>query len=293
MIVIALDGNRAMAAVVDDGGRVVARSDAGPSSDLKTAAVTALGTLASPGSTGLTVVSTDPESPESIAATGALAAKHGGPLLHDPPIASGIAAAAAEAWVGAAKGASDVVFFGVSDHATAGFIRDGLPFGGAHHRGLAVGWLSLNPVEREDYRKMGCLEAEVASQGIVRRLVWRIKSGDRSSVLDAAGGDLAAITVAHVLTAAREGDGVAVSVMRDTARYLGMAGANLVAITDPQFLVLGGFMAGDADLLLEPVRSEIARRLPPSMLKTLTIVPAALGADGPVIGAVRLAAALP
>jgi glucokinase len=56
-----------------------------------------------------------------------------------------------------------------------------------------------------------------------------------------------------VLACARDGDGVAISVMRDTAKYLGMAAANLVAIADPEVLVLGGLMASAADLLLEPV----------------------------------------
>jgi glucokinase len=290
MIGVELLGNRSVAAVIDDAGRVVARADGGPS-DLKTAALTAIGKLSTPGPTGVSVAATDPDSADAIATMKALAAKHGGPLLHDPPISSGTAAAAAETWVGAARGATDVVYFAVSEHATAGCIRNGIPFAGAHRRSPAVAWLALNPVEREDYRKVGCLEAEVGAQGIVRRLIWRIKAGDRSRVQDAVAGDLAAVTVEHVFAAARDGDGVSISVMRDTAKYLAMAGANLVAIVDPEVLVLGGFMAADPDLLFEPVRSEIARRLPAPIVQALTIAPAALGADGPVIGAVRLAAA--
>jgi hypothetical protein len=50
-------------------------------------------------------------------------------------------------------------------------------------------------------------------------------------------------------------------------------------------------MSSAADLLLESVRGEIARRLPPAILDGLTIVPAALGSDAPAIGATRLAAA--
>ena len=168
------------------------------------------------------------------------------------------------------------------------------PITGARGRAGSVAWLSLNPVEREDYRKAGCLEAEVAAAGIVRRLIWRIKAGDRSRVQDVVKDDLAAITVDHVLSAARDGDGVAISVVRDTARYLGMAAANLVAIADPEMLVLGGIMASAADLLIEPVRSEIARRLPKPMVDALKIESATLGADAAAIGAARLVtAALP
>src|SRR5262249_59880508 len=112
---------------------------------------------------------------------------------------------------------------------------------------------------REDYGRAGCVEAEVGAAGIVRRLIWRIKAGDHSRVRDAVNGELGAITVDHVLTAARERDGVSISVIRDTAKYLGMAAANLVAIGDPEVLVLGGIMATAADPLLEPRRVDLAR----------------------------------
>ena len=69
-----------------------------------------------------------------------------------------------------------------------------------------------------------------------------------------------------------------------------MAAANVVVVTDPDVLVVGGIMATAADLLMEPLRAEITRRLPRAMLDALTIAPAALGADAAAIGAARLAA---
>jgi glucokinase len=205
----------------------------------------------------------------------------------DHVIGSGTAAVIAESWIGAARGARDVTYFAVAEHATAGIIREGRPVTGARGRAPAVAWLSLNPVEREDYRKAGCVEAEVAGAGIVRRLIWRIKAGDHSRVHDAVKGELNAITVDHVLDAARERDGVSISVIRDTAKYLGMAAANLVAISDPHVLVLGGIMASAADLLLDPIKAELARRLPGPMNEALTVSTAALDADAAAVGAAR------
>jgi len=209
-------------------------------------------------------------------------------------VLSGTAAAAAEAWVGAARGVKDVVLFAVSQHATGGVVRDGAALTGVRGRAGSLAWMSLNPVEREDYRKTGCLEAEVAAAGIVRRLIWRIKAGDRSRVQDIVNNDLTAISAEQVLEAARQGDGVSISVVRDTAKYLGMAAANLVVVVDPEMLVLGGIMASAADLLLEPIRIEISRRLPKPMMDALRIETAVLGADAASIGAARLVtAALP
>jgi predicted NBD/HSP70 family sugar kinase len=121
----------------------------------------------------------------------------------------------------------------------------------------------------------------------VRRLIWRIKAGDRSNVQNLVKGDLTAITVNLILDAARAGDGVSISVMRDTAKYLGMAAANLVALGDPELLVVGGIMALATDLLLEPIRTELNRRLPASMAGALTVTTASIGADAAAIGAAR------
>ena len=284
----------AVAVALDDRGQVLKRAEAGASADLSATASAALDRVrASAGPGGLGVASTSPDSAATLAALQSLASRHAGPPFDKVAVASGTAAAVAEDWIGAARDVRDSVYFSVADRTTAGIVRDRVPVTGAHRRAPAIAWLALNPVEREDYRKVGCLEAEVAAAGIVRRLVWRIKAGDRSQVQDLVNDDLAAITLEHVLEAARGGDGVSVSVVRDTAKYLGMAAANLVAIADPEMLVLGGIMASAADLFLEPLRAELARRLPGSMMQALAVAPAVLGADAPAIGAARLAAAAP
>jgi len=285
MLGIELLDASAIAVNVDGNGRVAGRADASHE-DVVTAALTAIGKVGSDGQDPAAVASFTPDLQAGAMAT---LAKRLGVRLRTSAIASGAAAAVGEAWVGAARGATDVVFFSVAEHSTAGVLRQGTPMTGAHGRAASAAWLALNPVEREDYRKIGCVEAEVAASGIVRRLIWRIKAGDRSRVQEAVKGDLAAVSLDHVLAAARTGDGVAISVIRDTAKYLGMAAANLVVIADPEVLVLGGIMASAADLLLELVRIEVARRLPVPMMQALTIAPAALGADAPAIGAARLA----
>jgi predicted NBD/HSP70 family sugar kinase len=204
-------------------------------------------------------------------------------------ITRGSAVTLGEQWRGAASGARQVVGLTAADSVHSGLVIDGVPFEGAHGLAGAAAWLALNPVEREDYRRFGSLEAEIGAAGIVRRLVWRIKSGDRSRVLDMAGGDLAAIQVHQIFEAARNGDGVSISVVRDTARYVGMAIANLVAIVDPDVVVVGGLIADAADQLLQPSQTEALRRLPRSMADSLTVSAATLGDDGGPLGAARAA----
>jgi glucokinase len=202
--------------------------------------------------------------------------------------APGNAAIAAEAWLGAAKGSRHAVCLHVGSEVHAGVILNGKPWTGAHHRAGAAGWLALNPVERQDYRRLGSLAAEISSGGIARRLSWRVQAGDHSQVLDAAGGSLDAITGAHVFEAARHGDGVAISVIRDTAKYIGMAVATFAAAIDPEIIIVAGSAAA-ADLMLEPVRQECARRLPAEWMHDLRVEFSTLGSDAIAIGAARLA----
>jgi glucokinase len=202
-------------------------------------------------------------------------------------VTTGAGIALAEQWVGAARGANHVAVLAIDDHVHGGIVANGRLFDGAHGFAGAAAWLALNPVERDDYRRLGCLQAEISAEGIARRLVWRVKTGDPSQAQELAGGELADVTATQVLDAARAGDGVALAVVRDTARYIGMAIANLVAIVDPEVVVLGGLIADAGDLLIEPARAEAARRI--AATSTPRIVTAALGGDGPAIGAARAA----
>jgi predicted NBD/HSP70 family sugar kinase len=200
-------------------------------------------------------------------------------------IAAGTAAAIAEQRLGAAIGAKQMITFSIADHVTAGVLINGKPWRGAHGLASSVGWLALNPVEREDYRRFGGLEAEVGSAGTVRRFVWRIKSGDQSRVADQVKGDFSRITAADILQGARSGDGVSISVVRDTAKYIGMAVANLATMFDPEIIVLGGVIASSGDIMFDAIKVETTRRLLPQQAEQVAVVLSKLGDDAISIGA--------
>ena len=92
------------------------------------------------------------------------------------------------------------------------------------------------------------------------------------------------------MEASRTGDGVSISIVRDTAKYLGMAVANMVTLFDPEAIVLGGAIVPSRDVLLDSIKTECARRLHPEQMDRLRIVLSTLGHDAVVIGAARAAA---
>ena len=229
-------------------------------------------------------IAVSPDAGGSTAVREALAAH--APIV----VAPGDAAVLAETWCGAAVGSQTLAVLLLGEHVTAGLQIDGRPWRGAHGHAASAGWLALNPVEREDYRRHGGFEAEVGLPGVVRRLVWRVKAGDHSSVVDQVGGDLGRISVGAIFDAARNGDGVCISVVRDTARYIGMAVTNIVAIVDPEVVVLSGVLATRGDMLIESILHECGRRLAPRQAGRLRVELSPLGLEGVAIGAARAAA---
>jgi predicted NBD/HSP70 family sugar kinase len=276
-----------LAIAADENGAITGRGrHDGANGSSAAAAVRAVLADGSPSSIGVAVRDPREQSVTDVVAAVSTAAGQSGPPRI---ITRGCAVALGESWHGAAKSARQVIALTASDTVHSGLVINGIPFEGAHGLAGAAAWLALNPVEREDYRRFGSLEAEIGAAGIVRRLVWRIKSGDESRVLDMAGGDIGAIKVHQIFDAARNGDGVSISVVRDTARYVGMAVANLVAIADPEVVVLGGLIADAADQLLQPSQTEALRRLPKNMADSLTVCAATLGDDSGPLGAARAA----
>jgi glucokinase len=289
---ISVDGSNARGALVEASGAVVARGEATQSEESDAILAVARETLAAAKSVQPTAVGVsfpDPDSKSWPADLSFLSAAIG-PDVPIRMLSTGNAAALAEMWYGAGRGARDLIAFSVGPYVSAGIISNGSLLSGAHGVASSVAWLALNPVERDDYRRLGCLEAEGGSAGIVRRLVWRIKSGDRSRVLDVVGGDFAKIRLDDILKAARDGDGVSISVMRDTVKYLAMAVSNMAAVIDPDVIVLGGVFQSAEDLMLEPIRQECARRMPPAIYDRARIEVSQLGSDAAPLGAARFAA---
>jgi len=158
-----LRDSAAVAVALDDAGAVLARALVVSTGDLAATALEAVdgvARVAGAGPLGVAANHTDPSA--SAAVLSLLKQRYSGPFAQVGVTPTGTAAAVAEAWVGAARGVGDVVFFAVAEHAIAGMVRDGAPVLGVGRRAASIAWLALNPVEREDYRKIGCLEAEVA-----------------------------------------------------------------------------------------------------------------------------------
>jgi len=99
------------------------------------------------------------------------------------------------------------------------------------------------------------------------------------------------ITAAVVAEAAREGNPLARELFDHAAQVYGWALAQVITLLAPDVVVLGGGVARAGDeLWLYPVRKYVDRYVFPPLRETFQIVPAALGEEVVVYGALVLAA---
>jgi predicted NBD/HSP70 family sugar kinase len=89
----------------------------------------------------------------------------------------------------------------------------------------------------------------------------------------------------RVFDAARRGDPLATEVVAEEARRIARFISAIAAVTDVELVVLGGGIGANGDLLLEPVRNVLGRRLP----YPPTVEVSELGESAVLMGALSLA----
>ena len=92
-------------------------------------------------------------------------------------------------------------------------------------------------------------------------------------------------TAEEAIARARVGDVRARDGLAQVGRYLGIGIGNMVSVIAPDKVVLGGGISAATDLLLDPIRDELRRRVRTTSLDEVEIVAAELGTWAGAVGA--------
>jgi glucokinase len=84
---------------------------------------------------------------------------------------------------------------------------------------------------------------------------------------------------------ARAGDEQARAGLAEVGRYLGIGIANAVTVLTPERVILGGGWASAGDLIIEPIKAEMRRRVVTTPVERVDVVQAELGTWAGAIGA--------
>ena len=191
---------------------------------------------------------------------------------------------------GAARGFDDVFFVTMGTGIGAGLILGGQLQRGS--RGFAGEFghfkIMLDGLECA-CGSTGCLETMASGPNIVRRVREQLFSDPSFSISQLARDMEGTLTASRVMRAAMERDELALSVLKETGRVLGMAVASIINLLNVEVVVLGGGVMAAGDLILEPIREEARRGAVAATGDCCRIVAAELGQDAGIIGAALLA----
>ena len=199
-------------------------------------------------------------------------------------------AALGEQWVGAGENNPDVVFMTLGTGVGGGVIAAGNLIRGVKGAGGELGHITVDfeaPFACTCGKK-GCLETVASATGIVNltRRYAEEYAGDAKlkQMID----DGQEVTAKDVFDLAKEGDDLALIVYRHFSNYLGVACANIAAVLNPAYIVLGGGVSAAGEFLLEGVRKVFAENSFPQIKESTQLVLATLGNDAGVLGAASL-----
>ncbi|HAM44486.1 MAG TPA: glucokinase [Propionibacteriaceae bacterium] len=167
------------------------------------------------------------------------------------------AAAWAEFRFGNGQGVSEMIMLTLGTGLGGGVIANGRLVRGTFGAAAELGHLKIEPDgELCGCGRRGCWEAYASGTALARDAQRFAAEHPRSAqtMLDLAGGE--PITGAQVTAAARQGDGHALSLLRQFGRYLGLGIATLSAVIDPELVVIGGGITSAAGEFILPTAKE-------------------------------------
>ena len=182
--------------------------------------------------------------------------------------------ALAEAWLGAAKGETDVLCVVLGTGIGGGIISGGKLIEGARGFGGEIGHFpthaEMKPSHRGDqsshYEKHAATSVLV-NMAAAAGLPW--KNGR------------------EIFEAAAAGDGSALALLDDWIYEIAIGITGLVHVFDPSAVIIGGGVSAQKDLLVKPLKEKILGMVQPDFADGLEVKAATLGNNAGMAGAVK------
>ncbi len=202
------------------------------------------------------------------------------------------AAGLGEALFGAGKGLSPVFYITIGSGIGGGLIVDGQIYRGVGRGAAEIGHLQVFAEGAERDRSMMSLENCASGWAIAKAgAEWVAAREHRNTPLrELANRDPANVTGVLVAQAARVGDEDALGIVANARNAVAQALCQVIVLLCPRRIVIGGGVSlmGE-ELFFEPVRRFVARDVFKPFAGLTDIVPAALGEEVVVHGALALA----
>jgi len=196
------------------------------------------------------------------------------------------AAALGEWWLGAGKSVNNLILLTLGTGIGGGIIIEGQVYHGSKDMAAELGHIVIKEGGMIcGCGTRGCLEAYASATGVVRRARAAMKQGYKTILEDLVRNNPEGLTCELVFRAAKEKDSLALWLVEETGRYLGVGIGSLANVLNPEMIILSGGMIKAGDLLFNPVRRFVKLFSLKAVIEGVKIVPGDLGDEAGAIGA--------
>ncbi len=187
--------------------------------------------------------------------------------------------ALAELWWGVGRHGGNLVFIKVGKGVGAGLIINGDIYRGSKGMAGEIGHIVVESASQRLHVGMpGALTAYVGAHSLVQQVSER-RGKHPGSKLEAD------CSVSEIADAALAGDPLALEIVEDAGRYIGITVANVLNLLNPEAVVLGGALTKVGEGLLEIVRRTIKQQTLWSSIAEAKLVVTDLGEINIAVGA--------
>ena len=196
------------------------------------------------------------------------------------------AATLAEFRYGAARGMDSFLYLHAGYGIRLGMVLNGKVFHGVHGRAGELGHIVVEEEGPICYcGNYGCLESVASPRAIVSEAKEAMSKGVESQIASSANGDLSAVNIETVLTAAAAGDRLAVNLVENVGTHIGKVMANLANLS---MFILAGKLIMPETSMVEVIERVFRRKAMPAARDSVEIRMSSLPENACARGAAAL-----
>jgi glucokinase len=194
--------------------------------------------------------------------------------------------ALSELWYGAGRGLNNMIYVDADIGIGSGIIFNrkiyqGFPYGAGE---IGHGTIDLDG-PRCNCGNYGCLEAVASGMAIIRRAGEEIRRGVGSELAAKYFEREDAVDIGAIIEAAKRQDPLAVNLLNESARYVGIALANVINMITPESIVIGGLLVNECPDYFKQMKGIALSRCFATFHKDSMLQPSELKHQAGVIGA--------
>ncbi|MBN1316557.1 MAG: ROK family transcriptional regulator [Anaerolineales bacterium] len=171
------------------------------------------------------------------------------------------AGAIGEYWHGVGKTYENLLYVSIGLGIGSGLVLHGELYEGCNGSAGEIGHITILPDgHRCSCGNYGCLETLASYSAMSVHAKQELRKGRHSVLIEWTKGLFESVTGPMIIKAAIDGDTLAIEVIKEACRYLGIAIANAINLYNPSAVILGGRIVDLGDCVLESIKEEVHRR---------------------------------